>query len=177
MTQNVLETLALDINNVRGQGYDNGSNMKDKHQGVHRKLLDVNPRELYTPCGCHSLNLTLCDIASLTIKSLSQTRWESHVNNVYAIQSQTSDVREALLQLAEQDNDPKIKSEAESLATHGIGNFEFLVAMIIWFELLTVVNGIRKSFQKQDMRIDVAIKLVKGLIKYFKKYRELICKC
>ena len=206
--QNVLETLGLDINNVRGQGYDNGSNMKGKHQGVQRKLLDVNPRALYTPCGCHSLNLTLCDIANsctkakdffgvlqhiytvfshstkhwkilrdnvkgLTIKPLSQTRWESHVNSVYAIKSQTSDVREALLQLAEQDNDPKIKSEAESLATHGIGNFEFLVAMIIWFELLTDVNEINKSLQqKKDMRIDVAIELVKGLIKYLKKYRE-----
>lgn len=61
--QNILETLDLDINNVRGQGYDNWSNMKGKHQGVQRKLLDVNPRALYTPCGYHSLNLTLCDIA------------------------------------------------------------------------------------------------------------------
>lgn len=42
------------------------------------------------------------------------------MNNVYAIKSQTSDVRETLLQLAEQDNDPKIKSQAKSLATHGI---------------------------------------------------------
>lgn len=33
--QNVLETIGLDINNVRRQGYDNGSNMKDKHQGIH----------------------------------------------------------------------------------------------------------------------------------------------
>lgn len=60
------------------------------------------------------------NMRGLTIKLLSQTRWESHVNNVYAIKSQTSDVREALLQLGEQDNDPKSKSEVESLATHGI---------------------------------------------------------
>lgn len=112
------------------------------------------------------------NVKGLTIKPLSQTPWESHVNSVYAIKSQTSDVRETLLLLAEQDNDPKIKSEAESLATHGIGNFEFLVAMIIWFELLTVVNEIRKSLQEKDMRIDSAIELVKGLIKYLKKYRE-----
>jgi hypothetical protein len=84
-------------------------------------------------------------VKGLTIKPLSQTRWESHFNIVYAIKSQTSYVRETLLQLAEQDNDPKIKSEVESLETHGIGNFEFLVAMIIWFELLTVVNEISKS--------------------------------
>lgn len=85
------------------------------------------------------------NVEGLTIKPLSQTRWESHVNSVYTIKSQTSDVREALLQLVEQDNHPKIKSEAESLATHGIRNFEFLVAMIIWFESLTVVNKISKN--------------------------------
>ena len=51
------------INDVRGQGYDNGSNMKGKHQGVQKKLLDVNRRAFYSACGCHSLNLTLCDMA------------------------------------------------------------------------------------------------------------------
>ena len=29
-----IKTLELDIDDVRGQGYDNGSNMKGKHQGV-----------------------------------------------------------------------------------------------------------------------------------------------
>lgn len=71
------------------------------------------------------------------------------MNSVSAIKTQASDIREALLQLAEQDNDPKIKSEAESLAHHGIGNFEFLLAMTIWFELLFVVNEISKSLQKK----------------------------
>jgi hypothetical protein len=29
---------------VRGQGYDNGSNMKESKNEVQKKLLDVNPR-------------------------------------------------------------------------------------------------------------------------------------
>jgi len=61
--ENELKLLGLDIDDVRGQGYDNGSNMKGKHQGVQKKLLDVNPRAFYSACGCHSLNLTLCDMA------------------------------------------------------------------------------------------------------------------
>uniref|UniRef100_A0ACD5Y5B1 Uncharacterized protein n=1 Tax=Avena sativa TaxID=4498 RepID=A0ACD5Y5B1_AVESA len=61
--ENELKLLDLDINDVRGQGYDNGSNMKEKHQGVQKKLLNVNPRAFYYACGCHSLNLTLCDMA------------------------------------------------------------------------------------------------------------------
>ena len=61
--ENELKLLSLDIDDVRGQGYDNGSNMKGKHKGVKKKLLDVNPRAFYSACGCHSLNLTLCDMA------------------------------------------------------------------------------------------------------------------
>jgi hypothetical protein len=59
-----LKKLDLDINNVRVQGYDNGSNMKGKHQGVQSRLLKINPRAFYSACGCHSLNLTLCDMAN-----------------------------------------------------------------------------------------------------------------
>jgi len=38
--------------------------MKGKHQGVQKRFLDINPRAFYTPCGCHSLNLILCDMAN-----------------------------------------------------------------------------------------------------------------
>ena len=62
--QDVLKDLDLDIKYIRGQGYDNGSNMKGKHQGVQKRLLDINPRAFYMPCGCHCLNLVLCDMAN-----------------------------------------------------------------------------------------------------------------
>ena len=62
--QDVLISLDLDINYVRGQRYDNRANMKGKHQGVQRRLLDINPRAFYMPCGCHCLNLVLCDMAN-----------------------------------------------------------------------------------------------------------------
>ncbi|XP_050888728.1 uncharacterized protein LOC127093873 [Lathyrus oleraceus] len=80
--QNVLETLGLDINNVRGQGYDNESNIK-----VLQRIYTVF----------------------------------SHLTKFWKVlRDNVKDVREALLQLAEQDNNSKIKSEVESLATHGI---------------------------------------------------------
>jgi hypothetical protein len=60
--KSVLASLDLNIADVRGQGYDNGSNMKGKHQGVQTRMLQINPRALYMPCACHSLNLTLCDM-------------------------------------------------------------------------------------------------------------------
>ena len=62
--QDALKSLDLDINYIRGQGYDNGANMKGKHKGVKKQLLDINNRAFYMPCECHSLNLVLCDMAN-----------------------------------------------------------------------------------------------------------------
>ena len=88
----------------------------------------MNRRALYMPCACHSLNLTLCDMAkscgkavsffgivqsiyvlfasstkrwnvllkhvpSLTVKSLSNTRWESRIKSVTAIRYQPTELR------------------------------------------------------------------------------------
>jgi len=68
---NTLQTLELDICDLRDQGYDNGSNMKEKHKGVQKRVLEVNPRAFYTPCGFHSLNLALCDMTNSCIKAKS----------------------------------------------------------------------------------------------------------
>lgn len=53
----------MNVSRIRGQGYDNGSNMKGQHKCVQNYFLKINPRELYMPCSCHSLNLTLCNMA------------------------------------------------------------------------------------------------------------------
>ncbi|XP_058784145.1 uncharacterized protein LOC131658911 [Vicia villosa] len=205
--QDQLKKLDLDIFDVRRQGYDNGSNMKGKHQGVQKKFLDINPRAFYTPCACHSLNLTLCDMAKscaktkdffgvvqciytifanstnrwkilkdnvkwLTPKSLSSTRWESHVDSVKAIKTQMSDFREALLEVSEKDLDSKIRSEAKSLATNELGDFEFLMSIIIWFKILSAISVVSKLLQSMDMVIDVAMEKISGSLSFFKKYRE-----
>ena len=67
----VIKSLELDINDVRGQEYDNGSNMKGKKQEVQKRIIDINPIEIYTPCGCHNLNLVLCDVANSCPKAIS----------------------------------------------------------------------------------------------------------
>ena len=200
--QDELKNLDLDIIDVRGKGYDNGSNMKGKHQCVQKRFLDINPRAFYTPCSCHSFNLTLCDMANscgkakdffgvvqriytifanstkrwkilkdnlkgLSPKSLSSTRWESHVEIVKAIRATMSDFIEALLEVSKKDLDSKIRSEAKYVATHELGDFEFIVSIIIWFDILSAINLVSKLLQSNDMVIDVVMSKIKELISFF----------
>ncbi|XP_047137586.1 zinc finger MYM-type protein 1-like [Hydra vulgaris] len=48
-----LENFNLPIENLRGQGYDNGSNMRGKENGVQRKILDILGRFLFHAAHIH----------------------------------------------------------------------------------------------------------------------------
>ncbi|KAL8058496.1 hypothetical protein ABFX02_03G022400 [Erythranthe guttata] len=204
--KSVLTSLSLNIDNIRGQGYDNGSNMKRKNIGVQRRLLDINPRAFYMPCASHCLNLILCEMANssikansffgacqciytifanstkrwnilldyidgLTLKSLSTTRWESHIESVKEILSQVSQIKEALLKLVEISDDAKLSRDAESLALGELSNFEFILSLVIWHDVLLRINVVSKKLQSEDMCLDVVVKQLEGLISFFENYR------
>lgn len=59
-----LEKLGFELKWLRGQGYDNGANMKGVRKGVQNRILEKYPRAFYVPCACHSLNLVVNDAAS-----------------------------------------------------------------------------------------------------------------
>ncbi|KAK9062183.1 hypothetical protein SSX86_019369 [Deinandra increscens subsp. villosa] len=205
--QEVLKSLDLDIKNVRGQGYDNGSNMKGKHQGVQTRLKNINPRAFYVPCGCHSLNLVLCDMANschkaktffgtcqtiynvfssstqrwsvlldyvddLTLKSLCATRWESRIESVKAIVTQVPQIKKALIHLAKVSEDGKVVRDAESLLNGEFSSFEFILSLVIWYNILSKINLVSKNLQSKDMLLDVAIKSLNGLVTFFNNYRN-----
>ena len=58
------------------------------------------------------------------------------------------------------------------MANNELGEYEFIVAIVIWYEVLYAVNLVSKHLQAKDMLIDVAIEKVQGLISFFKGYRE-----
>ena len=66
----------------------------------------------------------------------------------------------------------KTSSEAKGLANNELGEYEFIVAIVIWYEVLYAINLVSKQLQAKDMLIDVAIEKVQGLISFFKGYRE-----
>ena len=106
------------------------------------------------------------NVSSLTLKPLLQTRWESWIESVKAIKFQALEVRDALLQFAKTSEDP------DCLATYELESFEFLLGMTIWYDILFAVNSVSKNLQSKVMHIDFAIDQLKGLISFFKKYRN-----
>ena len=59
--RDVLIRMNLNIDNCRGQCYDEASNMKGHKKGVATQILQEEGRALYTHCYGHSLNLAIAD--------------------------------------------------------------------------------------------------------------------
>lgn len=97
MILHVLSQHGLDMQNCRGQSYDNASNMSGRYAGVQARVRDINPLAEYVPCAAHSLNLVgQCVAESITevaeffttvqelhnFFSVSTHRWEILVSNL-----------------------------------------------------------------------------------------------
>jgi hypothetical protein len=114
------------------------------------------------------------NVPGLTVKSWSNTRWESIIKSVQAIKYQTPQIRSALKALEEMsalDNDPSTVSDCQSLVS-ALENFEFLVGLVIWHDILFFINKVSKKLQTKIVSIDATLKHIEGVITYFKKYRD-----
>ncbi|XP_025202251.1 uncharacterized protein LOC112599539 [Melanaphis sacchari] len=98
----------IELRDCRGQGYDNGANMKGEYQGVQSRIKQKNPRAFFTPCATHNLNLLLGDIAKSSVKAIK--------------------VIEALEEVSETTNDPKTKYEAHSLVVNELEKHKLAVS-------------------------------------------------
>ena len=61
LIKDALLRIDLDISCLRGQGYDGGSNMAGKMNGLQQKMIERNPKALYFHCAGHQLNLVCQD--------------------------------------------------------------------------------------------------------------------
>jgi hypothetical protein len=68
-------------------------------------------------------------------------------------------------------DDPKAVSDAQSLVT-ALENFEFLVGMVIWDDILSTINMVSKKLQSPIVCLDGTMQQIEGVISYFQKYRD-----
>ncbi|KAG2607286.1 hypothetical protein PVAP13_4NG233422 [Panicum virgatum] len=160
-----LQKLDLNVADVRGQGYDNDSNMKGHTKGVHNRLLQINPKALYMPCACHSLNLTLCDMAKSCRQAIS---FFGVIQRIYALFTRSTKRWKKVEEVC--TDDPSAVSDAQALVGT-LENFEFIVGMVIWHDVLFTINMVSKKLQSKIVCMDATLKQIEGVISYFRKYR------
>lgn len=60
LTDTVIEFMSshsIELQDCRGQSYDNTNNMAGKYSGLQQRILEMNPFAIFMPCAAHSLNL------------------------------------------------------------------------------------------------------------------------
>ena len=102
---------------------------------------------------------------------MSITRWECRIDSVKAIHYQVGEVYDALVEISEISDDPKIKTEAESLASN-LKEYKVLVSLIFWYKELFKVYYVRKELQGETKDIDEGMESFEKLLSWLRSYRE-----
>jgi len=63
----LLQSNDLEIENMRGQGYDGAANMSGQYKGLQSRILQHNAMALYVHCHAHCLNLVLVESAKSSL--------------------------------------------------------------------------------------------------------------
>ncbi|CAL4068470.1 unnamed protein product [Meganyctiphanes norvegica] len=58
-----LEDHSIPLSDCRAQAYDNGANMAGKYKGAQARIKEQCSTAMFSPCGCHTLNLCGNDAA------------------------------------------------------------------------------------------------------------------
>ncbi|XP_042460742.1 histidinol dehydrogenase, chloroplastic-like [Zingiber officinale] len=57
-------------------------------------------------------------------------------------------------------------------ALYDLESFEFLLQIVIWYNLLRAINIVSKFIQSKDMDVDIALNLLQGLDRFLDEFRE-----
>jgi len=83
---------------------------------------------------------------------------------------QLPSVIKALEEMENTTNDPKTRNEANSLVVNELNSYAFVLSLVIWYEILSVVNVVSKSLQSINMHLDLSTNLLNGLLTFFEQY-------
>lgn len=127
-------------------------------------LLSVSPRRWKV----------LCDTVDITVKPLSETRWECRIESLKALRYQLPlicNVLETVSSDAASVGDSKTHSEAASLCA-SLQSYDFMVSLVIWYDILFKVNTISKTWQNINIEFDIAMKHVEQFLLWCTEYRD-----
>ncbi|XP_060877869.1 zinc finger MYM-type protein 1-like [Metopolophium dirhodum] len=184
----------LNIQNCRGQAYDNGANMAGKYKGVQAKIMEKNSLATFIPCTAHSLNLAGVNAVSSNVQmknffgkiqqlfnffSGSPSRWEE-LKSLKLTLKPFSDTRWSSKSVAIKavfTQLPEVRNALNNIIE--IGNaesiflakslllfidYEFICLLSIWNAILSSIDRVNVCLHSKSLTINKAANLIKGLI-------------
>lgn len=92
LIKSTLAKYKIPLEDCRGQGYDNGANMKGIYKGVQSRILKENNLALYSPCACHTLNLCGVDAAECCVQAVTFFGNVQKLYNIFSSSPQRWDI-------------------------------------------------------------------------------------
>jgi hypothetical protein len=108
-------------------------------------------------------------IKNLTLKEVCEMSWEYRIQSIKAVRFQYAELFEAMTAMIEEEDEPKINSEARSLLLF-MKDYFFIVALIVWYDVLYQINIISKKLQSMESNMSELIDLMEGCTKFFHQY-------
>ena len=110
------------------------------------------------------------------LKGSSQTRWSAKHVAVKALLNNLPEVVKSLEEIQEISLNAESKYEAGQLL-HAVKNFEFIINLTIWANILREINRVNIEIQKEDIILARSVALMEGLTKTLQKMRENPMEC
>ncbi|XP_065645568.1 uncharacterized protein LOC136076034 [Hydra vulgaris] len=111
-------------------------------------------------------------VQTLTLKPLSDTRWESRVESLKTLKYEYSKVYDALVEIANSSEyDTFTEFQANNLVKQ-MSKFAFMVSLIVWYDILFQVNLVSKKMQSPNYDLSTAQTKIDQLLKYFNDFRD-----
>ncbi|XP_043469454.1 zinc finger MYM-type protein 1-like [Leptopilina heterotoma] len=159
-----LEEMKLPLSNMRGQGYDNGSNMKGKHAGVQARILNLNPLAFYVNCGSHSMNLAVNDAALSCNDAVNFFNIVQEIYNYFSASTHRwSTLKNHVTSLTVKPlSTTRWESRIDAVTP---------LRLVVWHIILFRINVVSKLMQKVDIHFSTSIELIKKIISFLKELR------
>ena len=110
----------------------------------------------------------ICHVSNLTVKPLSDTKWESRINALKPLRYQLGDIYDALIEISDDTtltrsscNTSRVDAQAK-----GISSSKFMVSLVVWYDILFEINMTSKQLQAKEFDIHDTIKQVRETKKF-----------
>lgn len=116
-------------------------------------------------------------LPKLTLKKVCDTRWESRINAIRPIRYQFEELYNALNYIKDDINltgthGLQTKADAYALLKNIICDFKFICSIIIWYDILSIVNPVSKQLQSIQFDLKISVKSISEIIEFLKEYRK-----